>query len=141
MENEVSYFHAYETVYTILSPDELVRVVQDFHVVIANSHVPVGYTESLQEELIENYRNLYQLLANGKKLEWKTHYDLFQIRNLTQHLYHCKYGNPHTYRGKQYLSPCFDEPCPMIAPFTIMIHKDKNQKTQFLITYGGKEHE
>ena len=65
MEYDVKGWHAFRF---ILTPEELTRVVEPFHLVVDNAHVPAGYRETPKAEFLEPYRQLYAKLARGQRL-------------------------------------------------------------------------
>lgn len=112
----------------ILTPVELENILDGFHAVINNAHVPLDYVESSISEYVSTYKELYEHLSKGDKLVWNEHYTLFQQIGLTTNLSLCKYGKVHEYDGKKFYLPDFDEPCVNFAPFTLFNMKDKNGK-------------
>lgn len=110
----------------ILTAEELKHVLEGFHAVIHNAHVPVGYVESSVNDYISVYEKLYGHLAHGEKLVWKEHYRLFEGTGLTTNLGLCKYDRIHEYVGKMFYHPDFDEPCVDFSPMTLFNMRDKN---------------
>lgn len=119
----------WETFQFIITPTELEECLTEFHRVIHNAHVPMDYVKSSLQKYISSYRELFDLLAAGEKLIWKQHYPLFETRGLTTDLARCDYGRVHEYQGSMYKSAVFDEPCVVLAPFTLNILKDGNGKS------------
>lgn len=118
------------TIYPFLvTPEEWARCLAGFHCVIHNAHVPQGYRESSREAYLDLCRKLFDLLAAGEKLVWKTHYPLLETQGLTTDLGRCRYGHPHQYQGEPWQRADFDEPCVSAAPFTLTPLRDKNGKT------------
>lgn len=113
----------------IITPSELENCLTDFHLVIHNAHVPIDYVESSMQEYISRYRELFDLLTAGQKLIWKQHYPLLETRGLTTDLARCDYGRVHEYQGSMYKSADYDEPCAVLAPFTLNILNDGNGKS------------
>lgn len=118
MEYLVAGFERYQF---ILTPEELDEVLDGFHFVVNNTHVPAGYVESLPSEYLSVYQKMYRNLADGHKLVWGQDNHLFASTGLTTNLNLCKYGRLHEYRGSMYQLSCFDEPCVIIYPFTVYI--------------------
>ena len=67
-----------------LSPNNLEKILAEYHLVIFGEHVPADYTESSLKEYISAYSRLSDLLFSGKKIEWKRDYPLFLQRELHQ---------------------------------------------------------
>lgn len=112
----------------LITPEELRKILREYHLVINNTHVLLDYTESSLEEYIDNYSKLYCLLISGEKIIWKRDHSLFIQRGVTSNLAKCKYGRVHEYEGQQYKSAEFDEPVVNLAPFVLNIYKDSKQK-------------
>lgn len=117
----------FETYRFILSPQELEEILNGFHFVINNAHVPIDYLESPPMEYLSAYKKMYDLLSNGHKFIEKRNYNLFAIIGLTTNLAACKYGRIHKYGGSLYKSACFDEPCVSIHPFTLCLMKEDDR--------------
>ena len=62
----------------LLTPEELQKVLEPYHLVIANVHVPMDYVESDLTEYMNTYRKLYEVMTSSEKLVWKTHYPYLQ---------------------------------------------------------------
>lgn len=59
----------WQTFSFLLTPEELQKVLEPYHLVIFNAHVPVEYVESNLEEYIAVYGKLYELLSSGLRRE------------------------------------------------------------------------
>ena len=105
----------------ILMPEELASVLEPFHLVVDNAHVPAGYRETPKAELLESYRQLYTKLARGERLTREGDWPLFRHTGLTTDLSRCPYGREHLYEGKRFLGAVFDTPCVHLAPFTLAV--------------------
>ncbi len=112
----------------LISPDELSRILSEYHLVIFNAHVPADYTKSPLDEYIAAYSRLYDLLLSGEKIIWKRDYPLFLHRGITTDLSNCIYGNFHIYEGKQYKRAAFGEPVVGISPAALCLGIDENNK-------------
>lgn len=108
----------------LLTPEELFKVLESYHLVIANAHVPMDYVESDLTEYMNTYRKLYEVLASGEKLVWKEHYSLLSQINVASDLSKCQYGKVHEYEGKQYKSAVFLEPIAGIQPLALHFYED-----------------
>ena len=113
MEYDVKGWHAFRF---ILTPEELTRGLEPFHLVVDNAHVSAGYRETPKAEFLEPYRQLYAKLARGQRLTRQGDWPLFRHTGLTTDLSRCPYGGAHLYEGKQFLSAVFDAPCVHLAP-------------------------
>ena len=112
----------------LLTPEELQKVLEPYHLVIANAHVPMDYVESDLTEYMNTYRKLYQVLSSGEKVVWKEHHSLFQYINMTSDLTKCKYGNIHEYEGALYKRAEFPVPTVGLGPFTLHFYEDSKGK-------------
>jgi len=117
-----------ETLQLFADARELQKVLESYHLVIANAHVPMDYVESDLTEYMNTYRKLYEVLASGEKLVWETHYPLLYIINIASDLSKCQYGKIHEYEGKQYKSAEFLEPTVGILPFALHFYEDAKGK-------------
>ncbi len=128
----ISECFAYETIYWIATPDELEALLsrEKIHLLTVNAHVPIDYTESPLSEALEPYRNLYDLVSAGERLDRDRHWPLFRSYNATQDISRCVFGNEHTYQGRLYKTADRDyhERCVNMEPFVLYkeIKKDGN---------------
>lgn len=120
----------------LLSPDELKRIFEKYHMVIFGAHVPMDYIESSLDEYVSAYSRLYNLLLSGEKIVWKRDYNLFLHRGVTSDLSNCIYGHIHMYEGKQYKSANFNEPVVGISPMTLYVHVGEDQKLHCSSAYS-----
>lgn len=111
----------FESFRFIITPDEIEKVLDGFHFVVDNAHVPIEYLESPPVEFLSVYREMYRLLSEGYKFVDQRDYRLFPMSGVTTNLAMCKYGLIHEYQGSMYKSPCFDEPCVSIHPFILYL--------------------
>lgn len=118
MEYDVKGWHTFRF---ILTPEELAGVLEPFHLVVDNAHVPTGYRETPKAEFLEPCRQLYAKLAWGERLTRQGDWSLFRHTGLTTDLSRCPYGRAHLYEGKRFLSAVFDTPCVHLAPFTLTV--------------------
>lgn len=118
MEYDVKGWYAFRF---ILTPEELASVLEPFHLVVDNAHVPAGYRETPKPEFLEPCRQLYAKLARGEQLTRQGDWPLFRHTGLTTDLSRCPYGRAHLYEGKRFLSAVFDTPCVHLAPFTLAV--------------------
>lgn len=112
----------------LLTLEELQKVLEPYHLIIANAHVPIDYVKSDLIEYINNYRKLYEVLSSGQKLVWKKHCSLLDHINVASDLSKCQYGKVHEYEGKQYKSAEFLEPTVGIRPFALHFYEDSKGK-------------
>ncbi len=105
----------------ILTPEELARVLEPFHLVVHNAHVPADYRETPPEAFLEPYQQLYAKLAAGEQLLWERDWPLLHHTGITTDLSHCPYGREHLYEGRRFRSPAFSTPCAALAPFALTI--------------------
>ena len=112
----------------LLTPEELQKVLEPYHLIITNAHVPIDYVESSLKEYICTYRKLYEVLASGKKLIWEEHCSLLEQISLASDLSKCQCGKFHEYEGKQYKRTYFLEPTVGIRPFTLHFYEDSKGK-------------
>lgn len=105
----------------ILTPEELALLLEPFHLVVDNAHVPVGYRETPKADFGESYRHLYEKLARGERLTRQGDASLLRHTGLTTDLSRCPYGKAHLYEGKRFLLPMFPTPCVHLAPFTLAV--------------------
>lgn len=110
----------------ILTPRELAQVLEPFHLVQFNCHVPVDYRETPAEEFLTSYRRLYGKLSRGEALSHEADWPLMRHIGLTTDLARCPYGSEHTYEGRQFLLPVFPEPCAALAPFAMTIDPESH---------------
>ena len=99
----------------IVTPDELRRLLADFHFVTYNG-VKKNYTESDPDVFFSTYEALYNKLKNGEKLNWENDYPIVDFSTgITQYLENCVYKPT-----KKLYVPDFSEPCPWIATFSLI---------------------
>lgn len=118
MEYDVKGWHTFRF---ILTPKELTRVLEPFHLVVDNAHVPAGYRETPKAEFLEPYRQLYAKLTRGERLTRQGDWPLFRHTGLTTDLSRCPYGRERLYESKRFLSAVFAAPCVHLAPFTLSV--------------------
>lgn len=111
----------------ILTPGELAQVLEPFHLVKCNCHVPAGYRETMPEEFLTPYGQLYGKLARGEALSHAADWPLMNHTGLTTDLSRCPYGREHTFQGRQFLLPVFPEPCAALAPFAMTIDPESRR--------------
>ena len=105
----------------ILTPEELTGVLEPFHLVVDNAHVPADYRETPKAEFLGSCRQLYAKLARGERLTRQEDWPLFRHTGLTTDLSRCPYGREHVCEGKHFLLSVFPTPCVHLAPFTLMV--------------------
>lgn len=94
--------------YFLLTPEEFSSVFNGFSFVVASTGAKQGCTVSDTNEIMLRYRELYQLLASGKRCVWEEDYPLLGfMTGVTAHPENCIY----TKKGKGLLVPDFKEPC------------------------------
>ena len=110
----------------IVTPEELLDLLKDFHHVEISRGVPKNYTESDPEELFSAYGKLYSKLKNGEKITEADEGVHISV-GITRHLENC------LYKPTQKLSvPDFSEPCPCIEAFCIVPFGEKLSTTFFV---------
>ena len=62
------YSQGYYTFHFLITPNELENLLQPYHMIITNAHVPADYTESPISEYIELYRQLFTAYQHFIKL-------------------------------------------------------------------------
>lgn len=111
----------------VLSPDEFKRILEPYHMVVPNAHVPLDYVESFLDEYMAKYEQLYRFWESGEKFIWQRDYQMIDNKGaVTSNLAKCKYGRIHEYEGKKYKSPDFDEPVVVISPFALYFYQDSH---------------
>lgn len=118
----------WQTFSFLLAPEELQKVLEPYHLVIFNTHVPIDYVESKLEEYIAGYRKLYEVLASGEKLVWEKHHPLLQHVGAVSDLSKCMYGRIHEYNGAKYKSADFLEPSVAMSPFALHFYNDSKER-------------
>ena len=118
----------------LLTPDELKQVLQSYHLVIYNAHVPVGYTETPPEEYLATYQRFYDKLTGGENLKENDNSKL--IISVSSDLSGCKYGKLHTYKDRQYLLADFDEPPVCFSPFALCPCRNGKEQLCFRTGYS-----
>lgn len=122
------YPQGYYAFHFLITPNELENLLQPYHLIITNAHVPADYVESTVSEYIELYRQLYEMLINGEKLSLERDCRLLAQRCVVPDLSVCRYGGYHKYEGKEHKNVRFDEPHPHFSPFALGFYRDDNQK-------------
>lgn len=122
------YSQGYYMFHFLITPNELENLLQPYHLIITNAHVPADYTESPISEYIELYRQLYEMLISGEKLSTDRDHRLFAQRSVVPDLTKCRHEHYHKYEGKEYKHIKFDEPHPYFSPFALGFYRDDNQK-------------
>jgi len=120
----------------LLTPNEVEKILEEYHMVIFNEHVLMDYTESSLKEYIAAYSSLYDLLLSGKRIDWDRDYRLFLQRGVISNLSSCTYGHIHIYEGKQYKSADFREPVIGISPVALWINLGEDKKLQCSTAYS-----
>lgn len=118
----------YYTVHFLITPNELENLLQSYHLIITNAHVPADYIESPISEYIESYRQLYEMLINGEKLSADRDHRLLVQRSVVPDLTKCIHEKYHQYEGKEYKLIRFNEPHPYLAPFALGFYRNDDQK-------------
>ena len=111
----------------IVTPPELDLLLADMHMLTINTHVPVGYIESSPAEYLSQYRDIYKKLSSGTQLLGNDFEGAGEI-GLASTLEKYTYGKTHTYRGKSYLNPDFEEPCLHLQYFPLFLLSDSKGK-------------
>ena len=97
----------------IVTPDELPKILKDFHHIVVNTGVPENYVESDPNEFFSAYEKLYKKLKSGEKLT-----NVFFAVGITAHPENC------VYKSTAKLSvPNFAEPCPIIDTFCFLPYR------------------
>lgn len=113
----------------VVTPNELEESLLPFKLFIANAHVPVNYTYTPNSVFISNYRELYNKLCLGQKINHKTDWRLLQYFSITTDIRTIKYDNKHFYNGEEYMS--YEESsrgfAPYFAPFTFGAYIENNK--------------
>lgn len=98
----------------LITPEEFSSVFNGFSFVVTNTGVKQGYTVSDTKEIVDHYRDLYELLASGKRCVWEEDYPMLGFTTgVTSHPENCTYAK----RGKRLLIPDFKEPCVELGVF------------------------
>lgn len=105
----------------LLTPEELFKVLEPFHLVEFNRHVPMGYRETPREAFLTTYRQLYTKLAQGSRLTTREDLPLLRDIGLTTDLSRCLYGREHLYEGQRFVSAVFSAPCVTLSPFAMTV--------------------
>ncbi len=111
----------WNTYHFLLSPDKLQKILSEYHLVIFQEHVRIGYTESDLKEYLSAYRALYDLLLSGKQINCTKDHSFFLSQGITSDLTNCTYGKRHRYQGNEYQLTDFKEPVVGIAPTALWI--------------------
>lgn len=122
------YSQGYYMFHFLITPNELENLLQPYHLIITNAHVPADYIESPISEYIELYRQLYEMLISGEKLSTDRDHRLFAQRSVVPDLAMCRHEHYHKYEDKEYKHIKFDEPHPYFSPFALVFYRDDNQK-------------
>lgn len=103
--------------YLLITPDELRSALSGMHLVIINTGVPRGYTESDPETFLSAYEKLYGKLKHSEKLSWKDDYCLVGISiGVTLHIDNCRY-----LPTDKLSVPNFTEPCVSLDTFCFTV--------------------
>ena len=119
----------------IVTPCELEAILQDMHLLIVTHHVPKGYRETPLSDFVADYSAIYEKLRTGKQVTSRDVWSYLEI-GVASTLDKYAYGRLHTYRGEEYLSRDFEEPCAMIGRFPMHLLRGKDGKTSLTITFG-----
>ncbi len=111
----------------ILTPQELTQVLEPFHLVKYNCHVPAGYRETAPEAFLMPYGQLYGKLARGEALSQAADWPLMNHTGLTTDLSRCPYGRAHIFQGRRFLLPVFPAPCAALAPFAMTVDPESRR--------------
>lgn len=122
------YSQGYYMFQFLITPNELENLLQPYHLIITNTHVPADYIESPVSDYIRLYRQLYEMLINGEKLSAVRDRRLFAQRCVVSDLEKCRHEHYHKCKGKEYKRIIFYEPHPHFAPFALGFYRDDNKK-------------
>lgn len=122
------YLQGYYAFHFLITPNELENILQPYHLIITNAHVPTDYIESTISEYIELYGQLYEMLISGEKLSADRDYRLLSQRCVIPNPEKCRHEHYHKYDGNEYKHIRFDEPHPYFSPFALGFYRDDNQK-------------
>ncbi len=110
----------FQSVAFVITPDELRNALLPFTLFINNTHVPVNYNYTPQSVFIENYRNLYNKLCKGIKINYHNDSDILKYFAVTTEIQSVRYGDKHLYNGEEYIMYKGTDrgEAPYFSPFT-----------------------
>lgn len=108
------HINARKKEYFLITPEEFSTVFDGFSFVVINTGVKQGYSVSDSDEIMRRYRELFELLASGKRCVWGEDFPLLGFETgVTAHAENCIYMK----KGKGRLIPDFKEPCIELSAF------------------------
>ncbi|MBR4436037.1 MAG: hypothetical protein IKS90_08105 [Clostridia bacterium] len=113
------YIDSNKTEYFLITPDEFAEVFGGCSFVITNTGVGDDYTFTKEAELIKRYRELYELLASGKRCDWEEdHQYLNFATGVTEHTDNCVYVKHKTgLRVPEFIEPVVELSVFCAVPF------------------------
>ena len=107
----------------IITPDELREMLKSVTLFISNSHVPIDYRFTPDDEFINNYAEIYSRLVRGEKISRRTDYRFLKHYSFTTDISSVHYGDEHIHEGKKYkLFSGSDRGFPpYFSPFAVML--------------------
>lgn len=120
----------------IITPSEVENIFQNIHHVINNARVPDGYIESNKNIFFQNYKNMYEKLAEGYKFEWKKDWRSFDLHmSFSDDLSKCVYGKKFLDKtdGKYYMLSDFKEPPVNISPLCMTFSENKKDEKLYTV--------
>lgn len=107
------FVNTWKKEYFLITPEEFEAVFKGFSFVSVQG-VKQGYVKSDRAELNARYRELFALLASGKRCEWSKDHSILDFNiGVTAHIENCVYAKA----GKGLLVPKFKEPCVQTETF------------------------
>ena len=113
----------------IITPDELREMIEPITLFISNTHVPVDYRFTSDDEFIQNYTEVISRLKNGEKIDKHNDYMHLKHYSYTTDISSIHFGDQHIYEGKEYKS--FQESDrgfpPYFSPFAVMMSVEEDK--------------
>ena len=115
----------------LITPKEFSSAFVGFSFVVTGTGVKQGYTVSDTNEVLQRYKELYDLLASGKRCVWEEDHSILGFNTgVTAHPENCIYAK----KGNGLLVPDFKEPCVELSVFSAVPFRESQVSKGWLVS-------